>query len=45
MNHFGFIAASYALGVAVPVVFTVSIALRLSAARRKLAAIDPRSER
>ena len=45
MTHPGFIAAAYALGVVVPVTFAVSIAVRLSAARRKLAAIDPRAER
>ncbi len=42
MTHLGFVAASYALGVGVPVAFAVSSALRLSAARRKLVAIDPR---
>ena len=45
MTHLGFVAASYGLGTAVPIVFAVSSALRLSAARRKLAAIDPRGER
>lgn len=44
MTHLGFVATSYALGVAVPVVFALSSLLRLSDARRKLRAIDPRAE-
>jgi hypothetical protein len=44
MTHLGFIAASYGLGVAVPIVLAVSAALRLAGARRRLAAIDPRRQ-
>ena len=44
MTHLGFVATSYALGIVVPVGFAVSSLLRLSNARRKLRAIDPRNE-
>ena len=44
MTHLGFVAASYALGVAVPAGFALSSWLRLSDARRKLRAIDPRGD-
>jgi hypothetical protein len=43
MTHLGFIAASYALGIGIPVVFGLSAARRLAIARRRLAAIDPRA--
>jgi cytochrome c biogenesis protein CcdA len=42
MTHVGFVAASYALGIAVPVLLALDAARRLAAARRRLAAIDPR---
>lgn len=42
MTHLPFIAAAYALGVAIPVAFGVTAWQRASVARRKLAAIDPR---
>ena len=45
MTHLGFIAASYGLAVAVPVVFALGAMTRLGAARRRLAAIDPRASR
>jgi hypothetical protein len=45
MDHLPFIAASYALGVAVPLGFALSAWLRAGAARRRLAAIDPRANR
>ncbi len=45
MTHLGFIAASYALAVAVPVWFGLSAARRLAVVRRRLAAIDPRAAR
>ena len=45
MTHLPFIAASYALGVLVPLVFGVLAFTRMGAARRKLAAIDPREQR
>ena len=43
MTHLPFIAASYALGVVIPVGFAVAAIVRAGAARRRLAAIDPRS--
>jgi hypothetical protein len=45
MTHLPFIAASYALGVLVPLVFGVLAFTRMGTARRKLAAIDPRAQR
>ncbi len=43
MNHLGFIVASYALAVGIPILFALGAARRLSLARRRLAAIDPRA--
>lgn len=43
MTHLPYIAAAYALGVLVPAVFGINAWLRASAARRKLAAIEPRA--
>jgi hypothetical protein len=43
MTHLPFIAGSYALGVLVPAGFALSAYLRLGAARRRLATIDPRA--
>jgi hypothetical protein len=45
VTHFGFIAAAYAIGLAVPVVFTAAALIRLRAATRRLSAIDPRQRR
>jgi hypothetical protein len=45
MNHLPFIAASYALGVLIPVSFAVAAYLRMANARRRLIAIDPRVNR
>jgi hypothetical protein len=45
MTHLGFVAASYALGLLVPVVFGVTAVQRLASARRRLTAIDPRAAR
>jgi cytochrome c biogenesis protein CcdA len=45
MTHLPFIAASYALGVLVPLVFVTTAFTRMAAARRRLAAIDPRVNR
>ncbi len=45
MTHWPFIAASYALGVLVPLVFGVAAFTRMGSARRRLAAIDPRAHR
>ena len=42
MTHLPFIAASYALGILIPVGFALSAYLRLGAASRRLAVIDPR---
>jgi hypothetical protein len=42
MTHLPFIAGSYALGILVPAGFALSAYLRLGAARRRLAVIDPR---
>lgn len=42
MTHLPFIAGSYALGILLPAGFALSAYLRLGAARRRLAAIDPR---
>jgi cytochrome c biogenesis protein CcdA len=42
MNHLSFIVAAYALGIGVPVGFAIAAMQRLSVARRRLAAIDPR---
>jgi len=44
MTYLPFVAASYALAAVVLVGFSVSAWLRLGAARRRLAAIDPRRE-
>ena len=43
MTHLGFIASAYALGIAVPLAFAAIATRRLSLARRRLAAIDPRA--
>lgn len=43
MTHLPYIAACYALGVVVPVAFTINAWLRLGSARRRLAALDKRS--
>ena len=45
MTHLGFIAASYALAILIPAGFALTAARRLSLARRRLAAIDPRGAR
>ncbi|MEJ1978481.1 MAG: hypothetical protein WDN49_22540 [Acetobacteraceae bacterium] len=45
MTHLGFVAAAYGLAVAVPVILGLDAARRLAAARRRLAAIDPRAQR
>ena len=45
MNHLPFIAASYALAILFPAGFAIAAFLRMGAARRKLAAIDPRQYR
>jgi hypothetical protein len=45
MTNWPFIAAAYALGVLIPLVFGISAFTRMGAARRRLALIDPRSHR
>ena len=45
MTHFGFVATAYALGLAVPMAFTATALVRLRAATRRLAVIDPRQRR
>jgi hypothetical protein len=45
VTHLPFIAASYALGIVVPIVFGLSAFLRMQSARRRLAQIDPRATR
>ncbi len=43
MTHLGFITAAYALAILVPAVLAISTMRRLTLARRRLAAIDPRA--
>ena len=43
MTHLPYIAASFGLGVAVPLAFAAGAWRRLAQARRRLAQIDPRS--
>ena len=42
MTHLPYVAASYALGMGVPLVLGVLAWQRLAQARRRLAAVDPR---
>ena len=41
MNLVPFIAGAYAIGVMVPIGLAIQAALRLGAARRRLAALEP----
>jgi len=43
MTNLPYVAASYALGVLIPAGFALAAFLRVGAARRRLAAIDPRA--
>ena len=45
MTHLPFVAATYGLAVLVLLGYGISAWLRIGAARRQLAAIDPRRER
>ena len=45
MTHLPFIVAAYTLGVLIPAGYAMVAYLRMGAARRKLAAIDPRAAR
>jgi cytochrome c biogenesis protein CcdA len=40
MNHLPFIAAAYGLGVAIPLVFAATAAMRARSAKRRLAAVE-----
>ena len=42
MTHLPFIAASYALGLAVPIALAAQAWIRMRTAKRRLAAIEPR---
>ncbi len=42
MTHLPFVAASYAMGIGVPVVLAILAWQRLARAQRRLAAVDPR---
>jgi hypothetical protein len=42
MNHLGFIAGAYAIGILLPGGFAVSAWTRMARAKRRLDAIDPR---
>jgi hypothetical protein len=42
MNHLGFIAAAYGIGMLLPGAFAVSAWTRMARAKRRLDAIDPR---
>ena len=44
-THLPYIAASYVIALAVPILFSISTAFRLRTAKRRLAAIDPRAHR
>jgi type IV secretory pathway TrbD component len=45
MTHLPYIVAAYALGVLIPASFGVAAFVRMRAAGRRLAAIDPRVRR
>ena len=45
MTHLPFVAASYVLGVGVPLALAIMAWTRLASARRRLAAVDPRMAR
>jgi hypothetical protein len=45
VTHLPFIAASYALGVLIPLLFGIAAFTRMGTARRRLAEIDPRVNR
>jgi cytochrome c biogenesis protein CcdA len=45
VTHLPFVAAAYAMGILLPLAFAVDAFRRTGAARRKLAAIDPRQNR
>ena len=45
MTHLPFIAGAYAIGILVPAAFAAAAWTRMAAARRRLAAVDPRRQR
>ena len=45
MTHLPYIAAAYALGVLIPAGYAIAAAMRLGAAKRRLAALEPRGRR
>jgi hypothetical protein len=45
VTHLSFIAASYALGLFVPLAFAADAWVRMRAAQRRLGAVDPRAGR
>lgn len=45
MSYLPYIAASYTLGVIIPLGLSLSAVLRAGRARRRLAAVDPRANR
>ncbi len=45
MNHLGFIAAAYTIGILLPGYFAVSAWLRMATATRRLAVVDTRRQR
>ncbi len=45
MTHLPYVAATYALGVALPFGFLIAGLLRMRGAARKLRAVDPRQNR
>jgi hypothetical protein len=45
VTHLPFVAASYALGAGLPILFTIQVLMRLRTATRRLDVIDPRRHR
>jgi HAMP domain-containing protein len=45
VNHLPYIIAAYALGVLVPAGYALAAVMRLGAAKRRLAALEPRGGR
>jgi hypothetical protein len=45
VTHLPYVVAAYVLGVVIPGTFALSAFLRMRAAQRRLAAVDPRVKR
>jgi hypothetical protein len=45
VTHLPFVAASYALGAGLPILFAIQVLMRLRRVARRLDAIDPRRNR